>query len=352
MSIVAQEYEFVVGVDTHAKADVFALIDTHVNAQVGDASFPTSPAGLRRALAWVTRHAKGRVLFVIEGIGSYGASLARIAACGGYPVVEPDDMPARRGQGKSDPVDAARIARSVLGTDTTRLRQPRADQGIRAALRILVDARDMLNADRTRAVNTLTALVRIADLGLDARGKLSKTQIATIAAWHPRHEPLQTSTARTEAIRLARRIQDCDQTLHDNVAELTALVQASPVACLLDKKGIGPISAANIMTVWSHPGRIRDEASFAAIAGVNPIPASSGNTSHHRINHGGDRRLNRTLTVIANSRLRFDPETIAYAQRRTSQGMTKQDIKRILKRYIARQIYRLLEHQQHTQPTT
>jgi len=351
MSIVAQEYDHVIGVDTHARTDTFAVVDARTGSLLNVDVFPTSPPGLKRGLTWSRRHATGRVLLVIEGAGSYGASLARLANTNGWTIVEPADMPARGGQGKSDPVDAARIARSVLSVDTTRLRQPRADQGIREALRILIDARDTINQERTAMINTLTALVRTTDLDIDARRRLTKQQITTIAAWRTRTEPIEKHHARTEATRLAKRIHTCNQELADNEAELTALVQASPAAPLLNLTGIGPVCAATILVTWSHPGRIHSEAAFAAIAGANPIPASSGNTTRYRLNHGGDRRLNRALTTIANTRLAHDQATKTYLAKRTTQGMTPRDTKRILKRYIARHIYRILEHPT-PQPTT
>lgn len=151
-----------------------------------------------------------------------------------------------------------------------------------------------------------------------------------------------TATARTEAIRKAKRILDLDAELEQNMARIRELVQASPAADLLHKTGIGPVTAARTLVVWSHPGRINCEAAFAAIAGVNPIPASSGNTIRHRLNRGGDRQLNRALNVIAMVRMVHDPNTRAYVSRRRAEGKTDREIRRILKRYLARSIYRHL----------
>ncbi len=123
---------------------------------------------------------------------------------------------------------------------------------------------------------------------------------------------------------------------------MTELVQASQAVPLLTKIGIGPVTAAIALTAWSHPGRIRSEAAFAALAGVNPIPASSGNTVRHRLNRGGDRRLNKALHIATLTRMTHDPETRAYVERRQAQGRTTREIRRCLKRYLARQIYRTL----------
>ena len=109
-----------------------------------------------------------------------------------------------------------------------------------------------------------------------------------------------------------------------------------------DKPGIGPVTAAVALAAWSHPGRVRSEAAFASLAGVNPIPASSGNTVRHRINRGGDRRLNRALHMVAVTRIRMDPRTRSYVEKRTAEGRTPREIRRCLKRYIVRQIYRQL----------
>ena len=112
---------------------------------------------------------------------------------------------------------------------------------------------------------------------------------------------------------------------------------------LLELTGVGPIVAATVLAAWSHPGRCRDDAAFAMLAGAAPIPASSGKTVRYRLNRSGDRQLNRALHTIALSRLRHDPATRAYADRRRAEGKTDREIKRCLKRYIARQLYRQLE---------
>jgi transposase len=347
MTIVADVYEYVAGVDTHAKTHTVAIIEAATSKLVGTATFPATASGMRRALAWITRRGFGAVLMVIEGIGSYGAQIARLAADNGLRVVEPMPTPERlrRGRGKTDPLDAQLIARSVTGIDVSLLRQPRRDDGYRAALRVLLAARDNLNTQRTSTINALTALVRVVDLGVDARKALTATQVNQISAWRARREPIDKSTARGEAARMAKAVTGYGRQLADNKTRIASLVTASLAAPLLHEKGVGPITAAIILVAWSHPGRVRNEAAFAALAGACPIPASSGNTSRYRLNHGGDRRLNWALHCIANTRLRCDPDTIAYAQRRTAQGLSTKDIRRILKRYIARQAYRILTRQ-------
>ena len=195
-------------------------------------------------------------------------------------------MPAaqRRGVGKTDTLDAVRIARSVLGVDTSRLRWPRAD-GQRVALRVLTVARDQMLAERTRAINALTALLRTVDLGVDIRKALPHSRFKVIGAWRERNEDSVIATCRQEAVRLAKRIVDLDGELVDNRKALDAVVKdVAPELCELP--GVGSVVAACVFTAWSHPGRVRSEAAFAALAGTCPIPASSGNTVRHRLNRG------------------------------------------------------------------
>lgn len=347
MTIVAHMHPYVIGVDTHAKNHVFAILEASTGALVDEGTFPATAAGMARAIEWVARRtgADLAVLWVIEGAASYGALLAGRVATAGYQVVEAARVDARahRGVGKSDPLDARRIAAAVLPLDLAQLRHPRADQGVRAALRVLVAARDHMTGERTAAVNALTALLRVVDLGVDARKPLTGTQIGEVARWRTRPgEDIGVATARGEAVRLAKQVTSLDAELTDNKTRMEQLVAASPAAPLLDKTGIGPVTAAIVLTAWSHPGRVRSEAAFAALAGVNPIPASSGNTVRHRLNQGGDRRLNRALHMAVITRMAHDPDTRAYAEKRRAEGRTNREIRRCLKRYLARHLYRAL----------
>jgi transposase len=341
MPIVAQTYEHVMGADTHARSNTLALVSAPTGELLDTRTFPNTAAGLSRAIAWTLRR-DPQALLVTQGIGSYGAALAKEATGAGLAVAEASAMPARRGA-KDDEADARRIALCVLGTDTAALRRPRASEGVRAAVRILLSSREHLATERTRAINALLAMLRTIDLGIETRRPLGRVQIAQIAAWRQREEPQERTVARREAVRMARRIQTCDRELKDNKAELEALVRDSPAARLLEQTGSGPISAAVALASWSHPGRIRSEAAFAALSGTNPIPASSGNTVRHRLNRRGDRRLNSALHTIALTRMRCDPRAREYVARRTAEGRTLREIRRCLKRYIARELYRLLE---------
>jgi hypothetical protein len=248
----------------------------------------------------------------------------------------------RRGVGKSDPLDAHRIASAVLPLEEQQLRRPRLNEGVRAALRVLVSARHSMTTDRTRTVNALTALLRINDLGLDARKSLTGTHVLEVSRWRAREEPLAVSVARSEAVRLAKRIGGLDTEIKANGSRITELVEVSEAAPLLQETGFGPVTAAICLTTWSHHGGVRSEAAYACLAGVNPIPASSGNTIRHRLNRGGDRTLNKALHLVALNRMAFDSETIEYVEKRQVEGRTKKEIRRCVKRYLARRIYRIL----------
>jgi transposase len=346
MSIVAHSYPFVVGVDTHARKHVYAIISAATGGLLQTQDFPTTTAGINRALAWVARCTGGDLaaLWVIEGAASYGALLAGAVGAAGYPVAEAARMDARahHGVGKSDKLDAQRIAAAVLPLEERQLRRPRLNEGVRAALRILICARESMTTDRTRAVNALTALLRVNDLGLDARKSLTGSQITEASRWRAREEPLALSIARSEAVRLAKHISKLDAEIKTNNDKITELVEISEAAPLLHENGFGPVTAAICLTAWSHQGRVRSEAAFASLAGVNPIPASSGNTVRHRLNRGGDRTLNKALHRVAVSRMAFDPQTTAYVEKRQAEGRTKREIRRCIKRYLARRIYRTL----------
>lgn len=345
MSIVADHYRFVVGVDTHAATHTYALIESPSGKELGTETFPTTTAGLNRAAAWVGRRTGGEVdgvLISAEGTGSYGALMSEVLSEAGYRVVEAPAPSAKRlrGVGKTDTLDAVTAARSTLVMDVNRLRDRRAGE-LQTALKVLTVAREQMNADRLRSINALTALLRTHDLGVDARKALTLNQIREVGAWRRREEPLSLSVARADAIRHARRVIDLDIDLKSNREQVTQLVtEHAPV--LLDMTGVGAVTAAVVLTVWSHPGRIRSQAALAQIAGTCPIPASSGNTTRHRLNRGGDRQLNRAVNTIVLTRMRMDPATRAYVERRTTEGRTKKEITRCLKRYVTRQIHRTL----------
>ena len=340
---VAEVYRFVVGVDTHAKVHRYVIVEAATGRVLDEAGFPTSGAGLARAVAWIARRTGGdldSVLVSCEGTGSYGARLAKLLGEAGYRVVDAPSPKRDRGQDKDDTIDAIKAARAVLGKRADRLADVRAGE-LQEALKVLLAARDRMASESTRSINALTALLRGVDLGVDARRKLTATQIRQVARWRPRSESPAAAIARAEAVRLAARIGQLHTDLLTNKRQLRQIVAAhAPV--LLDQYGVGPVNAAIVLSVWSHPGRIHHEAALAKLGGVAPIKIESGPSSEHRLNRGGDRQLNRALHSIAKTRMERDPDTQAYVARRTQQGLSTRRIRRCLKRYIARQLFRTL----------
>lgn len=230
----------------------------------------------------------------------------------------------------------------ILSADVERLLQPRGD-GVRSALNILVSSRQQIDSQRTANRNALNALVRELDLGIDARRALSDRQVHQISSWreHP-SDTVEQRYARAEAIRLATSIVEADQQLKANKQAMSALdEQMAP--SLQSQFGFGAVTVAWILVAYSHPGRVHSEAAFANMAGVAPLQASSGNTTRHRLNRRGDRLLNQAVDVIAKSRMHYDKDTKAYVEKRTAEGMSYREIKRILKRCIIRNIFRQLQ---------
>lgn len=348
MTIVAETYTYVVGVDTHAATHHYAIIETRTGGLVDDAQFPTTTAGLSRALDWIARRTGTQtdgdvsaVLVSIEGTRSYGTRLTALLVQVGYRVVDAPSPTRERGSAKNDRIDALIAARGSLHKPQDSLADARTGT-TSASLQILLSARNSISAERTRAINALTALLRSHDLGIDARHRTSATTVRLIASWRTRkHDTVVQTIARAEAIRLASHILVLQTELATNERSLHDIVEQTAPS-LLDLFGVGPVNAAIVLTAWSHPGRIRTEASFAKLSGVCPLQVASGRSNEHRLNRTGDRQLNRALHSIAKTRMQFDPTTRDYVARRSAHAMTRPRIRRCLKRYIARELFRHL----------
>ena len=259
------------------------------------------------------------------------------------------DRPARpaRRAGKDDGLDALRAAREALSR--AHLASPRA-RGAREALRVLLATRRASVAARTAAICQLKALVVTAPSALrqSLRGLARAELVRTCSRLHLMQRHDEERRAAVLALRAtARRIEHLAAEAAHLEAELTRLVK---VLCpqLLALPGLGVITSAQLLVSWSHPGRIRSEAAFAALAGVAPLPASSGQVSRHRLSRQGDRQLNRALHNIVLVRLRHDRATRSYAARRAAEGRSPREIQRCLKRAVARQLFRFLERHART----
>jgi transposase len=344
--MLADQVDYVVGVDTHRDEHVLAVVAAPAGAVVAQRSVGASGRGYAEALAFADEHAIGRRVWAVEGAGHYGAGLARHLNDSGETVLEAGRSPRgeRRLQGKDDQLDAARAARTVLSGETLAL--PREGQR-REALRLLLVARRGAVDVRREALVQLRSVIVTApdDLRSELRGMPAGRLIQRCSRF--RRSSSRTPDAHATALvlrTLARRVQAATEEAAELQTEILAHVRALTPK-LLDEPGVGPIVAAQLFVTWSHHGRVRSEAAFARLAGVAPIPASSGQTTRHRLSRGGDRQLNRALhTVILHRRL-HDPATKAYIARRIAEGKTSRDAVRLLKRYLARHLYRVLNHE-------
>jgi transposase len=343
MAMLADLVDVVIGVDTHKDTHTAAVVTAATGAVVEQATVPATPAGYRQLLQLAGQQ-PGQRVWAIEGTGGYGAGLTRFLSANHEQVVELDrpKRTARRHGAKSDPIDATRAAREALGRD--RLAQPRA-AGQRAALAVRLAARRSAVQATTDAQRQLHALVVAAPETF--RGRLRNLTtvrlVSTCARLRQRSDWDPELAATAASLRaLARRIQLLEAEIADHTRAITTLVRTWRPD-LLTRCGVGPIVAAIVLCAWSHPGRCPSDAAFAMLGGAAPIPASSGQTVRVRLNRSGDRQLNQALHVVVLTRLRYDPATRAYAQRRRAEGKTNREIRRCLVRYVARQLYRLLE---------
>ncbi len=343
MTMLAEHVDFVIGVDTHKHTHTAAVVAAATGAALDELTVPTDPGGYSLLVDLAQRRPGSRA-WAIEGTGGYGSGLARHLVERGESVIELDrpNRPARRNGAKSDPLDAVRAAREAISRRHNA--QPRA-RGDRTALAVLLVTRRSAVNGAGDAQRQLQALVVAAPEQLRSRfrGETPRGMIA-IAARLRGHSSWDTETITTaHALRaLARRSNALEAEARDHHQTIKAIVEAWRPD-LLDQFGVGPIVAATVLCAWSHQGRCRNEAAFANLAGVAPLPASSGLTNRHRLNRCGDRQLNHALHIVAMHRMRLDPATRAYVDRRRQEGKSDREIRRCLKRYIARQIYRELE---------
>lgn len=344
-SIVSEKYAYVAGVDTHAQKHVATVID-HTGAIRASREIRVTARQLSGFIDWLVKLAGGtdKLLLAVEGTSSYGETLTNFALARGLRVTEvrPPRLKSRGGAGKSDPIDAELAALSVLRLPVRKLITPRYGEQ-RKVLRILLGARRNMVVKQTMDKNALMALLRGIELGIDARRPLKLSNYQTISRWCSQagDRPDQ-AIARSEAIRLAGSIIQTAGNLKQNKLALHEAVTAL-TPDLLNEPGCGPVSLAQAICAYSHKGRVHSGSAFAALAGTTPLPASSGNVTRHRLNPYGDRRLNHAIDTIAMARMRTDETTQQYVAKRTAEGLSKREVKRTLKRYIARSLYKKLE---------
>jgi transposase len=332
----------IVGVDTHGDLHVACALD-QLGRHLATTRVATTPRGYRVLLAWA--RSLGEVAgWGVEGTGCYGAWLVRFLATQGQLVWEVNrpDRQARRQRGKSDPIDAEAAARAVQAGKATAI--PKAGNHLVEMVRCLRVARTTAAKARIQTANALRALVVTAPAELREQLRdLSATQLASTAA-RLRPGPIATTTAATKlALRLlGERFQALDAELARVDAELDRLTtKAAPG--LRQLCGVGPeIAGALLVAAGDNPRRLRSEAAFSMLCGASPIPASSGKTVQHRLNRGGNRQANTALYRIVVVRLRWHQPTRVYLARRTKEGLSKREIIRCLKRYVAREVFAAL----------
>jgi len=307
-------------------------------------SFPTTRRGYRRLLGWLQDY--GNVTAVgIEGCGSWGAGLARFLTAHHVRVVEVNrpNRQNRRRRGKSDTVDAEAAARAVLNGDASVI--PKTGDGAVEALRQLRVARSGALKARTAAANQLHSLCDTApdQVRAQLKGLPLKKMVAVAERWRPNEAITAENVAKRAMNTVARRWRALDDEARGlDVHIKTLLAHVAPE--LLAVHGVGPDTAGQLLvTVGDNPGRLRNEKAFAALCGSSPVQASSGRTNRHRLNRGGDRQANSALWTIVRARMVSHPPTRTYVERRTAEGLSKTEIMRSLKRYVAREIFPLVQ---------
>jgi transposase len=343
MTIVEATRAVTGGVDTHLDVHVAAALDP-VGVLLGAEPFEATPAGYKALLSWLEGF--GEVAKVgVEGTGSYGAGLTRFLSARGVEVVEVDrqNRQTRRRQGKSDPLDAIEAARAALGGRAQGHAKTR-DGGVEA-IRVLRVAKRSARQARTKALTQMRHLgftapeqLRCALKGLTVIALVNEAaKLAPTGA----DDPVTAATKISIAL-LARRVQALGAELAELDGLLEPLVGATAPE-LLALHGVGPDTAAQLLVAaGDNPERLRSEAAWAHLCGVAPLQASSGKVTRHRLDRGGNRQANNALWRIVMVRLRSDPDTQTYMERRLKEGRSKPEIVRILKRYVAREVYRHL----------
>jgi len=334
--------EIILGVDTHLDIHVGAVISA-TGRLLGTVSVSTDAAGYLKLLDWARSF--GPVQRAgIEGTGTYGAGLARVLREHEIDVLEVNrpDRAARRSRGKSDPTDAENAARAVLSGRATAI--PKEQSGAAEAMRAACVARRSAVKARTQAINQLRALLVSAPQ--EIRERLLKTKTDECVVLCARLRSLGNSVLLTTLTSTLRLLAKRYLSLSEEINALDAMLErltAEHASGLRQQFGIGPQTAATLVAVaGDNPERLKNEAALAALCGTSPLQASSGKTVRHRLNRGGDRAANNALWTMTMVRMRSNPRTQAYVQRRTQEGLSHKEIQRCLKRYVVREIYPIL----------
>ncbi|HUZ56907.1 MAG TPA: IS110 family transposase [Streptosporangiaceae bacterium] len=327
------------GADTHAGTHVAAALDP-VGGLLGVREFPVSAAGYAGLLGWLGGF--GTVCLAgIEGTGSYGAGLTRHMSAAGVRVagVDRSDRQDRRRQGKSGPLDAVSAARAAQSGGARGA--PKGRDGAVEAVRALMVAKRSARSERTQAINQARALIVTGPDDLRTRFAAHATAdlVTDLASLRPRPGAAVGCHTRIALRELGRRAEFLDSQ-PERLDALIVPLAAGHAPGLIALHGAGPDTAALLLAAaGDHPERLRSEAAWAHLCAVAPIPASSGKTVRRRLNPAGDRQANHALWRIVITRMSSHPPARAYAERRTAEGLSKKEIMRCLKRYVAREVY-------------
>jgi transposase len=344
MTIVEAARTVTGGVDTHGDVHVAAALDP-VGGLIGTESFAATPAGYRALLDWLAGFGEvGKV--GIEGTGTYGAGLARFLARADLEVIEVDrpNREERRRSGKSDTLDAIEAARAALSGRAHGHAKSR--DGAVEAIRVLCVAKRSARQARVKAITQMRQLAYTApdQLRSQIKGLTIPRFVAVAEGFRPARSPDPVTAASKAALSsLAHRVRALESEIKELEAMIEPLVRATAPE-LLAINGLGIDTTATLLTTaGDNPDRLRSEAAWAHLCGVSPIPASSGKRDgRFRLDRGGDRQANRALWHVVITRLASDPDTRAYMERRLKEGRSKREVIRILKRYVAREVYRHL----------
>jgi transposase len=336
----------VIGADIHKSTHALAAVDANTGQLLAEREIPAKEQGHLDALRWAHALA-GEIVWALEDCRDLSHHLEQALLSAGERVlrVAPKLMgTSRRGErepGKSDQIDARAIARAVLREGIERFPTAFLDEDA-VEIRLLCDHRDVLVNERTRLINRLRINLVILDPDLEAKIPARKLdypgQLQRVARrLRVMPQTARVRIARQQALRIGSLTREAEQLKR----ELRDLIRVHPPE-LLAEAGCGPLTAAILIGQTAGAQRFTSDAHFARMAGVAPIPVSSGRTDRHRLDRGGNRQLNRALHIIAITRGRIDPATRVYLKRKEAEGKTRMEAMRCLKRHLARRYYRLL----------
>jgi transposase len=335
----------VIGADTHKRSHTLAAVREATGRVLGDRTLRARRASFQEMLVWA-RALAGERIWAIEDCRHVSGALERFLLAHGERVVRvapkllSGARRSARERGKSDVIDATAIARAAIreGLETLPIAQL---AGAELEVRLLVDHRERLVAQRTRLINELR-------WGLhDLWPELEiPPRVLTSRGWQERIGGRLARATQTTRVRIARdelrRIRELSRTIDGFERELATLVREIAPR-LVAERGCGTLTAAKLVGEIAGIGRFPSDAKLARLAGSAPIPASSGRTDRHRLDRGGNRQLNCALHRLAVNKGRLDPESAAYLARKQAEGKTRREALRCLKRQLARRVWHLLQ---------